>query len=331
MAGKHARPEETKQRILTLADFWQPYTLADVNGRRCREYVAWRVGRPWKSAKPEQTGNAARLVTEATARRELEDLRAAINHHRREGLCSEIVSVVLPEKGTGRDRWLTRSEAARLIWAAWRARQVMIDQRTERAVGRHLARFILLGLYSGTRHAAICGAALMPTVGRGHVDLERGVFYRRAQGARETKKRQPPVRLPDRLLTHLRRWERLGIAQQAVVEWNGKPVRSVRKSFAAAVKAAGLDATVTPHVLRHTAATWAMQNGADLWQAAGFLGMTVEMLQGRYGHHHPDFQRDAAEAVAGSPGQKWDRNTVNKTRLTSPNVTKNAVISKTMR
>ena len=55
-AGKHARPEETKQRVLTLADFWQPYTLADVNGNRCREYVTWRVGQPWRSAKPEQTG-----------------------------------------------------------------------------------------------------------------------------------------------------------------------------------------------------------------------------------------------------------------------------------
>jgi hypothetical protein len=36
--------------------------------------------------------------------------------------------------------------------------------------------------------------------------------------------------------------------------------------------------------------------------------MTPEMLQGRYGHHHPDFQRDAAEgnyAGAGTrPGQK---------------------------
>jgi hypothetical protein len=97
-AGKHARPNETKQRVLTLADFWQPYALADVNGTRCREYVTWRVGQPWKSARPEQTGSPARLVTEAAARRELEDLRAAINHHRREGLCSEIVSVVLPEK-----------------------------------------------------------------------------------------------------------------------------------------------------------------------------------------------------------------------------------------
>jgi hypothetical protein len=61
-----------------------------------------------------------------------------------------------------------------------------------------------------------------------------GVFYRRRQGARQTNKRQPPVRLPARLLAHLRRWKRLGIASHAVVEWNGKPVLSVRKSFAAA-------------------------------------------------------------------------------------------------
>ena len=238
-ARSHARPEETKQRVMTLADFWQAHTLADVNGPRCRDYVAWRVGQPWKSAKPEQTGRPARLVTEGAARRELEDLRSAINHHRREGLCSEIVSVVLPGKCGSREVWLTRSQAARLIWAAWRAKQIMQDKRTERAVGRHLARFILTGLYTGTRSGAICGAALMPTIGRGHVDLERGVFYRRAAGARETKKRQPPVRLPDRLLAHLRRWHRLGIAKQAVVEWNGKPVRSVRKAFATAVQSGG--------------------------------------------------------------------------------------------
>ena len=34
-----ARPEETRQRILTLADFWQQYALADVTGKRCRDYV----------------------------------------------------------------------------------------------------------------------------------------------------------------------------------------------------------------------------------------------------------------------------------------------------
>ena len=85
--------------------FWQPTRSSDVNGQRCRDYVAWRVEQPWKSSKPERTGRPARLVTEAAARRELEDLRAAINHHRREGLCSEVVSVVLPEKSEGRDVW----------------------------------------------------------------------------------------------------------------------------------------------------------------------------------------------------------------------------------
>ncbi len=328
MAKEIARPEELKQRILKLADFWQPCTLADVTGKRCRDYVVWRVGQPWKSSKPERTGRPARVVTEATARRELEDLRSAINHHRREGLCSEIVSVVLPEKSPARDTWLTRSEAARLIRAAWRAKQTMRDNVTQREVGKHIARFVLTGLYTGTRHAAICGAALHPAIGRGHVDLERGVFRRRAEGARETKKRQTPVRLPDRLLAHMRRWYRLGIATHAVVEWNGKPVGSVRKGFATAVRAAGLDKRVTPHVLRHTAATWAMQNGVDLWQAAGFLGMTVEMLEQRYGHHHPDFQQQAAEGITASPrrqglgGQDGDRNTVNKTRRTSSDVTK---------
>src|SRR5215467_14919664 len=105
----------------------------------------------------------------------------------------------------------------------------MRDQRTERAVGRHVARFILLGLYTGTRAGAICSAALMPTIGRGYVDLNAGVFYRRAAGARETKKRQPPVRLPPRLLAHLRRWHRRRLAFRSVIEWNGAPVRRINK------------------------------------------------------------------------------------------------------
>src|SRR5262245_2946168 len=98
VATTHARPTETKQRILTLADFWQPYMLTDISGELCRDYVKWRVGQPWKSSKPEKTNRPARTVTEATARRELEDLRAAINHHIGENRCSQIISVVLPQK-----------------------------------------------------------------------------------------------------------------------------------------------------------------------------------------------------------------------------------------
>src|SRR5215831_11625478 len=150
VARSHARPEETKQRVLTLAEFLSSDTLADINGQRCREYATWRCEQVRKACKPEQTNHPALRITAAAARRELEDLRAAINHHRQEGLCSEIVSVVLPEKSRGRDVWLMRSQAARLIWAAWRAKQIMQDRVTKRPVGKHIARFILVGLYTGS-------------------------------------------------------------------------------------------------------------------------------------------------------------------------------------
>lgn len=325
VAPQHAREGETKQRVLTLDAWWADRTLADVNGNNCRAYVDYRTAQPWKCAKPKKTGNAPRMVTAAAARRELEDLRAAINHHRREGLCSEIVSVALPARNEARERWLTRSEAARLLWAAWRAKQVMRDNETRRAVGRNVARFILLGLYTGTRSSAICGAALMPTIGRGFVDLDQGVFYRRAIGQRQTKKRQPPVKLPPRLLAHMRRWARLGLARKSVVEWNNKPVKSVRKGFEAAVRGAGLGSDVTPHILRHTCATWLMQKGVNLWDAAGFLGMTVQQLEQGYGHHHPDYQDQAVVALGGQYGA---RNAVNKERRTVANFTKNSTISR---
>jgi integrase len=265
------------------------------------------------------------MVTAAGARRELEDLRSAINHHRTEGLCSEFVGVALPDKSDPKEDWLTRSEAARLIWAAWRYRETQNFMATERHTLRHVARFMLVGFYTGTRHGAICSAALTPAVGRGHVDTESGVFHRHRQGTRRTNKRQPPVKLPPRLLAHLRRWKRLGIARHAVVEWNGKPVASVRKSFAAAVRAAGIDRHITPHICRHTAATWAMQQGSDIWDAAGFLGMSQELLERVYGHHHPDFQSDVAERMS---GQKRDRNPVNKTAQVTMNDTKNTNYSR---
>ena len=128
---------------------------------------------------------------------------------------------------------------------------------------------------------------------------------------------------------HIRRWQRLGISVHSVIEWNDKPVQSVRKGFASAVRAAGLD-NITPHTLRHTAVTWALQNGADPWETAGYLGMTVEMLDRVYGHHHPDHQANAAAAIGGRKlrRQDGDRTGVNKPRQTQTSATKIAVVSR---
>jgi integrase len=211
--------------------------------------------------------------------------------------------------GQPREQWLDRSEAARLLWAAWRHREEQtihrgknkgIKIKTGKYTLRHVARFILIGLYTGTRAAAIAAASPQRGEGRSFVDMDAGIYYRLKQGKRATNKRQPPAPIPDRLLAHMRRWVRKGIIVNHFVEWNGRPVKSVKNGFARAVDVAELDLTdgnVTPHTLRHTAATWLMQRGTDPWEAAGFLGMSVKVLIDTYGHHHPDYMKSAANAI----------------------------------
>jgi hypothetical protein len=169
-AASQSRPKETAGRIDRLLGFFGDKMLCEINGDLCRACVEGRS-------------------TDAAARRELEDLRAAINHHRSEGLCSQVVAIVLPDERPPRERWLTRKEAAALVRAAWRYREMQKGVKTDRRSRRHVAKFILVGLYTGTRSGAICGAALQPTVGRGWIDVDRGVFYRRPAGKRETNKR----------------------------------------------------------------------------------------------------------------------------------------------
>jgi integrase len=278
VVASHSRPKETAARLHTLLDFFGTMTLSDVNRRSCNRYTTWR-------------GKTA------AARRELADLRAAIRHHWTEGLCAALTPVTLPPKTSGaRERWLTRKEAADLLRAAWRYREIQKGCLTDRHSLRHVARFILVALYTGTRAGAICGAALGPLVGRGWVDLDRGIFYRRPAGAIETKKRQPTVRIPPRLLCHMRRWQRLGLARQSVIEWNSRSVKRINKGFRSACKIAGLGKDVVPHTLRHTCATWLAQRGVPIHEICGFLGMTQEMFNRVYGHHHPDYQSQAVHA-----------------------------------
>ena len=133
-----------------------------------------------------------------------------------------------------------------------------------------------------------------PHTGGGWVDTANGVLYRRAAKTSETRKRTPPVRLPPKLLAHLRRWE--GDGSPWVVSYGGCGVASIKSAWATVRKRAGLE-DVVPHTLRHTAITWAMQAGVERWAACGFFGISLEELERTYGHHHPDHQNSAVDAV----------------------------------
>lgn len=274
--GKIARPKELGQRMTALMSFWGEKNLSDINGSTCRAYAKLR-GSP------------------SMARRELADMRAAIGHYALEENLPYIVKLVLPPKSQPRERWLTRDEAAKLLWHLWRYREVQKGKPTGRRSRRHVARFLLVALYTGTRSGAICGAAIRKSENTGYVDLPTGIFRRRAPGEKVTNKRKPPIRLPNRLLAHLRRWERIGVSKNFIVEWYGKPVLRISKAFDAAVEKLGLK-DVIPHILRHTSITWAMQNGANKWDACGFFGVSLKTLEEVYGHHSPGHLNSVTDA-----------------------------------
>jgi integrase len=252
--------------VLALADFWEGNTVADVTPQTCGRYAEKRGRSP------------------GTVRRELGVLRAAINYAHRHGRITRPVAVELPEGPKPRGRWLTRQEAARLIRAA----------RTPQA-RLYLPLFILIGLYTGRRKEAILSLRWP------QVDLKANTIDFEIEGRKRTSKKRGTVRIPARLLPHLVRARRRGTDLGYVLHDHGKRIGDIKKGFAAACKRAGLEG-VSPHCLRHTAATWLMQAGTDLWEAAGFLAMSIETLQRVYGHHHPDHMRQAAENIGRRPG-----------------------------
>jgi hypothetical protein len=72
-----ARRNELQDRLGRLNEFWGEKTLAEISGETCGAYVLSRG-------------------TASGARRDLEDLRAAIGHHAREGFHRGFVRVSLP-------------------------------------------------------------------------------------------------------------------------------------------------------------------------------------------------------------------------------------------
>ena len=129
------------------------------------------------------------------------------------------------------------------------------------------------------------------------VDLEAGLIDFETAGRERTKKRRGKVPIPAKLLPHLRRARRRGSELGYVLHINGKRIGNIKKGFASSCRRAGLEG-VSAHTLRHTAATWLMQVGVPHWQAAGFLAMSEKTLRDVYGHHHPDYLREAAEAIS---------------------------------
>ncbi|MFD0981620.1 tyrosine-type recombinase/integrase [Tropicimonas aquimaris] len=264
-APKVKDPQRIAYAIQALVPFWGELPVSAIRDATVGHYTTARNRAP------------------GTIRKELGVLKAALRYCADKGYLVNPPTVELPEKPEAKDRWLTRSEFARLLWAAWRNPKA-----------KHLARFMLVAAYTGSRKSVILNLRFMPNTYGGWVDTDRGILHRRGEGQAETKKRTPKAPIPRQLLAHLRRWERNGA--RYVVEIEGNRVGSIKTAWKTATDAADFN-DVTPHTLRHTAITWAMQHGAKPADVCSYFGLSLETLQRVYWHHHPDFQESVLRAM----------------------------------
>lgn len=205
-----------------------------------------------------------------TIRTELEYLRACLNlrygrgHNR----------VWLPAGSPPRDRYLTREELDRLL---------------EHVRTPHVRLFIILAVTTGARMGAILDLRWE------QVDFKHRTINFNPPGREQTNKRRPEVPINERAYKALEEAAR-GALTDHVIEWDGKPVKSIKKAIRLAAKRAGVPCS--PHVFRHTAGVWMAQADLPMQKIAQFLGHTSTRVTERtYARYSPSFMKDAAAAL----------------------------------
>lgn len=224
----------------------------------CRAYTAMR---------------RARGRMDATIRKEIEVVRAGLNFNKQ----SAGAVFELPPQPPPKDRYLEPWEMRKLSRAA--------------KSYPHVRAFIVLSLSTGARASAL----LELTWDR--VDLDRRLVAL-ARGEALDGRRKPRATVPmTRRAYRYLRVLKAAATSPYVIEWAGQKVASVKKGFQSAVRRAGLK-NVTPHVLRHTAASWMAMRGIRMFEISKFMGHSdTRVTERRYAHLSPDYLREAAKAL----------------------------------
>jgi integrase len=267
--GEVASPTTLAASIEPLMAFFLADTMASLTPERVKAYWEWRRKHSVRALNREHTEVEIieRGAADGTIIRELAGaLRPAIRHAiEQRRLVPGEYYIPVPSAPRGRDYWIARPEAARLLWETrrdWRARL-------------YLPLYVMIGLYTGARRGAILDLTWR------QIDLVNGRIDFNPPGRIETAKRRPHIPIPHPLLAALRRA-------------HGRA--SVKRAFGAAAARAGIP-DCTSHTLRHTAGTWMAQRGVSMREIGGYLGHSETRTTELYAHHHPDYMKAARAAM----------------------------------
>jgi len=205
-----------------------------------------------------------------TAKIELEYLRACLNLRYGRGNNH----VWTPPASAPRDRYLTREE---------------VDCLLEHVGTPHVRLFIILAITTGARMSALLELRWK------QVDFKHRTINFNHVGREQTNKRRPEVPLNSRAYEALEQAAR-GALTDWVIEWDGQPVKSIKKAIRMAAKRSGV--RCSPHVFRHTAGVWMAQADVPMQKISQFLGHTSTRVTERtYARYSPLFMKDAAAAL----------------------------------
>ena len=251
----------------TIQPIWGDYLPAELKKTACRTYI---------------TRRRRTNVSNATIRQELAYLQAALNFAVLTEIIDKAPKLSKPPPPRARDYWLTHDEVARLI---------------ESTDAPHIKLFIVLSIATAARPKHL----LELTWDR--VDLRGRVIELDNPDKDRTQKGRARVPINETALEHLTIARAISETSH-VIEYDGKPILSVRSGITAAARRAGLP-RVTQYVLRHTAGTWMARKGVPLAEIAEFMGHTsIETTRRHYAKHHPDHLMKAAGALEITPATK---------------------------
>jgi integrase len=312
---EHVRPNIVSREAAEIAasyfksHFAPDSRVTDVRDEDMESYIRRRRASQivLKRENPKPAGDG-------TLRREIGFLSSAFEHASRKKDAdgrprlpkAEIPHLPRPKQPAARNRWLQPEEEEQLVAACPVNEADEIRRRSENIRERlrdphfigpprppldipanarltRIYRFLILGLETAARKEAL------ETMLWTQIDFRTGVIDLNPRGRRQTNKRRAIVRMSTRLRAVLERaWAERNSG--FVLDHQG----DIRTSFERLVERSGLE-DVTPHILRHTWATRAAQNGVSMREIADWLGDNIATVEKNYYHHSPHYLKDAVD------------------------------------
>lgn len=231
----------------------------------------------------------ARGLADSTIDRRLRSIWTAINFAKDNGELRSVPSLISHEDWKPilrtRNQVLTLEELAKLLNTA--GAKPDVGPRYSR---EHWWRWLILALGTGARGMAICELAKNQIVG--------DTLALNPAGRRQTKKRRPTIPMAPTVAAWAKDW-----GPGYLITYYDSPLTTLE--FFDTLREAAELPHASPHVIRHTVATWLASQGVPKWDRHEFMGWKEQgsTTAAGYEHFDPTHMRAAAMAIERLFGQ----------------------------